>query len=90
MDAMICKQCGAPLNDNICEYCGTRYNSENVKKVNNRSDNGFLEIVINGERLMCYAGDIVSSIVSAESYRDASGDLHRKIIKKRKITLIEV
>ena len=21
----ICKQCGAPLYGNVCEYCGTRY-----------------------------------------------------------------
>ena len=21
----ICKQCGAPLQGNVCEYCGTRY-----------------------------------------------------------------
>ena len=23
--AMICTQCGAPIHNNICEYCGTEY-----------------------------------------------------------------
>lgn len=30
-EARICERCGAPLKDNICEYCGSRYDIMRTK-----------------------------------------------------------
>ena len=29
---MICKNCGRPINGNICDYCGTDYRTDEEKK----------------------------------------------------------
>ena len=29
---MICKNCGRPLNNKICDYCGTDYRTDGEKK----------------------------------------------------------
>lgn len=29
---MICKNCGRPLSDKICDYCGTDYRTDEEKK----------------------------------------------------------
>jgi hypothetical protein len=38
-----CKNCGAPLIDSKCNYCGTVYNSETIPI------NKFIDITINGD-----------------------------------------
>lgn len=84
-----CKNCGAPLHGNKCEYCGTEYNNReitgNIPKI---GDMGTLKV--GDEEIKVYIGSIKTNGGDVESWRDAEGMLHRTASPKRKFTLIEV
>lgn len=80
---MICKQCGAPLKNNKCEYCGTN-NGLNGSLMNMQG-----ELNINGETIKVYVAEETMNY-DCSVFTDRNGVLHRKPISKRKFTLIEV
>lgn len=88
MTAKIRIRCGAPLTGLKCEYCGAEYNgSQFFGDLNSYSG----EIIVNGENIKCYIGEInTAPVMSPGSGRTANGELVCKPVAiKRKITLIE-
>lgn len=84
-----CVNCGASINGNKCEYCGTVYESENIT-VNFEKNNLFGELTVGSETYKVYLGSVEINPI-CDAYRDANGTLHRETItRKRKFTLIEV
>lgn len=82
---MICKQCGAPLKNNKCEYCGTN-NGLNGSLMNMQG-----ELNINGETIKVYVAKEELMDNSIVGYTERNGQLQRlKKMTARKFTLIEV
>lgn len=78
-----CKNCGAPLKSSKCEYCGTEYGTTgNLEELQGK-------VTINGEEIEVRVSSVTNAI-SCDSYRDASGALHRAHCVKRTFTLVEV
>jgi predicted RNA-binding protein with PUA domain len=84
-----CKNCGAPLHGNKCEYCGTEYSDRTITgNIPRIGDIGILKV--GDEEIKVYIGAIETNGGDAESWRDAEGMLHRTVNSKRKFTLIEI
>lgn len=82
-----CKNCGAPLKTNRCEYCGTVYEGTNRVVLENWRG----KVVINGEEMEVYVSQVERTAVDIGSFRDSNGILHLdEITYKRVITLIEI
>jgi len=76
-----CINCGAPLQGNRCEYCGTEYNGTTEVGFNATISSGKGSITIDGDTIEVYVGDMENTILYADE---------RIVMKKRKITLIEL
>lgn len=87
---MNCVNCGAPITNNKCEYCGAEYHKSNPLQGSFDEYQG--EITIGGKNIRCYIGDMQAEhIYSADTGRDRNGNLQGNVVKvKRKITLIEI
>lgn len=86
---MNCVNCGAPIKDGKCEYCGAEYHKLN--SLDGSFDEYQGEITIDGKKIRCYIGDMkVEHIFNDCASRDRNGNLQGEVIAiKRKITLIE-
>lgn len=84
-----CVNCGAPLNSNKCQYCGTEHDGNIVKaKFLEKGTCGELNIC--GNTYQVYLGEVETQSILADCYRDVDGNLHRsEPIRKHKFTLIE-
>lgn len=51
---MICKNCGRPMSDKICDYCGTDYRTDEEKKENNKCDHIYDGIFYEPDIRRCY------------------------------------
>lgn len=88
MKEIKCINCGAPLNGNVCEYCGTQY-EDNKISCEIGDYQGIITIGDNSYNV--YIGDVSMCLVGSDSYRDADGNLIRKVgTLKHKFTLIEM
>lgn len=85
---MKCVNCGAELNNGVCEYCGTDYHKNN--HISGTIDKYEGYITIGGKELHVYLGGIEVNTDTAEclSY---DGDFKRVITTgvRRTLTLIE-
>jgi len=66
-----CKNCGAPLHNGKCEYCGSEY--EFVPEIN--SFEQVIELYIGGKKRKFYISDITYQPLCA-SYRTLDGTMH--------------
>ena len=66
-----CKNCGAPLVDNKCEYCGSEY--EYISEINDFMQT--IELYICGRKRKFYIGSVKYNPIT-ESYRTLDGNLH--------------
>ena len=85
-----CINCGAPLQGNQCEYCGTKYNLGAVfAEFQNTDYMGTFKV--DGEEIKVYISSMESRAIGGEPRRDSDGILHRDKPKmKRKFTLVEI
>lgn len=83
-----CINCGAPIHNNKCDYCGTEYTLDEMGRINEYK----VKLNILGEDRCFYIGDIkVNRLFSDGPYRNFNGDLvANEIAKKIKLTLIEM
>lgn len=80
-----CINCGAPLKNGKCEYCGTEYHLDSLGQVNEYK----VKVNIMGQEKDFYIGKIEKQ--SIYSYRYVSGNLiTNKICDKLKLELIEM
>lgn len=49
-DKSNCPNCGAPRDGPVCEYCGTRFQDENIVTVELYADGEVVERIIRGEQ----------------------------------------
>lgn len=78
-----CINCGAPLKNKVCEYCGTRYESSSLGE-------RIIKLEVGGEIKSFYIGTLEKHTIDFGSYRDEKGILHRHCGEpKLKISLIE-
>ena len=86
-----CINCGAVLHGNQCEYCGTEYTGETINAKFNENDyTGTIQI--GNETFQGYIGNMeINTIATGCSGRGIDGKLKLgKMIKKRKLTVIEI
>lgn len=85
-----CVNCGAPLQGNVCSYCGTRYRDGKILAHFDSTDlTGELEI--DGKKFLCYINSIEIEDVGPGCARDISGQIHRTApIFKRKFEICEL
>jgi len=82
-----CINCGAPLKNGKCEYCGTEYHLDSLGQVNEYK----VKVNIMGQEKDFYIGKIEKQSIFGDSYRDVSGNLiTNKICDKLKLELIEM
>lgn len=86
-----CVNCGAILKGNVCEYCGTRYESGSIT-ADFKSNDCFGELRVGDKSYKVYLGRMeVNQIWSSDTRRDKNGNLHGEIIAtKHEFVLIEV
>lgn len=86
-----CINCGAPLDGDTCQYCGTRY-TENGFVCDMEKDDCTGTIRFDGKTYQVYLGHVEGNMVcGGRTGRDASGRMHiDKPRIKRKFTLIEM
>lgn len=84
---MNCVNCGAPIINGKCDYCGAEYHKSNPLQGSFDEYQG--EITIGGKKMRCYIGDMQIERVYDVSF-NRNGDLSNgPVTRKRKITLIE-
>lgn len=86
-----CINCGAVLHGNKCEYCGTEYSENGITAEFSEKDyTGTIQI--GNETFQGYIADMEVNIIPTRCFgRDANGKLQmKKIVKKRKFTVIEI
>lgn len=82
-----CINCGAPLHNEKCDYCGTEYNLGNSGYINEY----IVKINILGQEKDFYIGKIEKQSIFGDCCRDISGYLRtNKICDKLKLELIEM
>jgi hypothetical protein len=83
-----CINCGAPLHNEKCDYCGTEYHLDNCGQINEYK----VKINILGQEKEFYIGRIERhSLFSADTCRNIDGSLSSsKICDKLKLELIEM
>lgn len=85
-----CINCGAPLHNGKCEYCGTEYtDTGNGIKINGRET--YFPVEINGKEYTCYLSKVKVDTIEVGTYRDMYGRIQReKPVYKRQFTLNEI
>lgn len=85
-----CINCGAPINGNKCEYCGTEYrNSGFYCEFDDNDCTGTLRF--DGKEYQVYLGRVDGNLISMGGGRDITGKMQLvNPIIKRKFTLIEM
>ena len=82
-----CINCGAPLKDKKCEYCGTEYTLDNYGQINEYK----VKLNILGHEKEFYIGEIERHSICSGFYRDINGmQIREKIGDKLEIHLIEI
>ena len=85
-----CINCGAPLHDGKCAYCGTEYRDGKFVCDFERYDSEGT-ISFYGQKYQVYLSHVEGNIICPEIGRDMSGRLYRSNPQcKRVFTLIEV
>lgn len=88
---MKCINCGAELNGNKCEYCGSEYNADGnvVAEFGYGSYKGILKI--DNHEYDVYIGRIDYDNVTMGYYRDEEGRMVKEPMSVRRIfTLIQI
>ena len=70
-----CKNCGAPLHNGKCEYCGSEY--EFVPEIN--SFEQVIELYILGRKRKFYIGSVESMPIT-NSWRTLDGQIHHTLM----------
>ena len=84
-----CINCGANLQGNICEYCGTEYSDNGISATFNE-DEYTGELKIGNEIIKVYISQTIIGQPYISAYRDVKGKLHSVITPgKRKFIMIE-
>ena len=82
-----CINCGAPLKNGKCEYCGTEYHLDSLGQVKEYK----VKVNIMGQEKDFYIGKIEKHSIFGDSHRDVSGNLiTNKICDKLRLELIEM
>ena len=82
-----CINCGAPLHNEKCEYCGTEYHLDNFGQINEYK----VKLNILGKEKYFYISNVETHSIYGDCSRDISGRLvGSKICDKLKIQLIEM
>lgn len=82
-----CINCGAPLNNNKCDYCGTKYTLDEFGQINEYK----VKLNIMGQEKEFYISEIETHCIYSDAYRDINGKLARKkICNKAELKLIEM
>ena len=68
-----CKNCGAPITGDRCEYCGCKSVNENE---------GHITIPFNGENIDCYIDHVGIEEIVGESGRNLDGEILRPKTKR--------
>ena len=87
-----CINCGAPLHDGKCDYCGSEYSKNTPVSVDRLDRIGAdVTIRIGGEEYNCYLGDCeMYAVEIGGGGRAMDGSIWRgEITHKRKFTFIE-
>ena len=84
-----CVNCGAPLQSNVCAYCGTTYENDNVAATFGKDDfKGTLKV--GDKEYEVYLAEMEGHYIWGDSYRTMDGKLHRTAgIMKHTFQLIE-
>jgi len=69
-----CKNCGAPLHNNKCEYCGSEY--EYVVELNDFQQ--VIELYIAGKKRKFYIEYVEQYPIYCDAYRTIDGSLFHK------------
>lgn len=77
-----CINCGAPLKNQKCEYCGTEYYLDTLGQINEYK----IKVNIMGQEKDFYISKIEKQSIFGDSYRDVTN----KICDKLKLELIEM
>lgn len=85
-----CINCGAPLHNGKCEYCGTEYTDTGKGiKINGRET--YFPVEIDGREYTCYLSHVKVEHIDLGTYRDMQGQLRRSpAVYKRQFTLTEL
>lgn len=82
-----CINCGAPLHNEKCDYCGTEYHLDNNGQINEYK----VKLNIMGEEKEFYISKVEKNAIFGDAYRNMEGNLViNKICDKLKIQLIEI
>ena len=83
-----CKNCGAVLKSNICEYCLTDYGDKKKQPLFAEIESNKGVLRIDGKDFNVYLSEIITEDNSC-SFTDSNGFIHREPNLTHKFTLIE-
>lgn len=82
-----CINCGAPIHNSKCDYCGTEYNLDAFGQINEYK----IKLNIMGKEKEFYISNIEKHSIWLSGNRNLQGHLiHEKICDKLELKLIEM
>ena len=72
-----CINCGGVLQNGVCPYCGTDYNSAKKLSINFEKSQHFAEIKIGNKKHDVYLASEDIEVLPPETFRNSKGILHR-------------
>lgn len=86
-----CINCGGVLQNGVCPYCGTDYNTAKKLSINFEKSQHFAEIKIGNKKHDVYLASEDIELFQSEAFRDANGKLNKsKAGIVRKWTFIQI
>lgn len=91
-----CCNCGAPIEGDVCKYCGTKFHEsdkdDDFWRRSYVNDDMTVSLVMpDGEIVKCYIAHIDTEILTGNTGRDMMGMFRKpEAVKKRKFMLVEI